>query len=129
MTDDERQPDSAAATAVGETLSDYFRKAASSCAQGVLVDQQRIALTSTRLRASWTHWPPFTGTRSRVCANCASAPDRGLRRNRTLRPTRHNVTGLSRPSIAIAATSIARSIFFLAVGRSAFASKLDVSEP
>jgi uncharacterized protein (DUF1778 family) len=44
LTDDERQPDSAAATAVGETLSDFFRKAASSCAQGVLVDQQRIAL-------------------------------------------------------------------------------------
>jgi uncharacterized protein (DUF1778 family) len=50
LTDDERQPDSkrqpdsAATTAAGETLSDFFRKDAGSCAQGVLVDQQRIAL-------------------------------------------------------------------------------------
>jgi uncharacterized protein (DUF1778 family) len=45
LTDDERQLDSAAATAVGETLSDFFRKAASSRAQGILADdQQRIAL-------------------------------------------------------------------------------------
>jgi uncharacterized protein (DUF1778 family) len=44
LTDDERQLDSAAATAVGETLSDFFRRAASSRAQEVLADQQRIAL-------------------------------------------------------------------------------------
>ncbi len=44
MTDDERQLNSTGTTAVGETLSDFFRKAASSCAQGVLVDQQRITL-------------------------------------------------------------------------------------
>lgn len=45
LTDDERQLDSAAATAVGETLSDFFRRAASSRAQEVLADQQRIALS------------------------------------------------------------------------------------
>ncbi len=45
LSDDERQLDSAAATAVGETLSDFFRRAASSRAQEVLADQQRIALT------------------------------------------------------------------------------------
>jgi uncharacterized protein (DUF1778 family) len=45
LTDDERQLDSAAATAVGETLSDFFRRAASARAQDVLADQQRIALT------------------------------------------------------------------------------------
>ncbi len=45
MTDDERQRDSAAATAVGETLSDFFRRAASVRAQEVLADQQRIALS------------------------------------------------------------------------------------
>lgn len=44
LTDDERQLDSAAATAVGETLSDFFRRAASARAQEVLVDQQRIVL-------------------------------------------------------------------------------------
>jgi uncharacterized protein (DUF1778 family) len=44
LTDDERQLDSAAATAVGETLSDFFRRAASSRAQEILADQQRIAL-------------------------------------------------------------------------------------
>ncbi|MGA9285129.1 MAG: DUF1778 domain-containing protein [Solirubrobacteraceae bacterium] len=44
LTDDERQLDSAAATAVGETLSDFFRRAASTRAQEVLVDQGRIAL-------------------------------------------------------------------------------------
>jgi uncharacterized protein (DUF1778 family) len=45
LTDDERQLDGAAATAVGETLSDFFRRAASARAQEVLADQQRIALT------------------------------------------------------------------------------------
>lgn len=44
LTDDERQLDTAAATAVGETLSDFFRRAASARAQEVLADQQRIAL-------------------------------------------------------------------------------------
>jgi uncharacterized protein (DUF1778 family) len=44
LTDDERQFDSAAATAVGETLSDFFRRAATARAQQVLADQQRIAL-------------------------------------------------------------------------------------
>ncbi|HEV3034754.1 MAG TPA: DUF1778 domain-containing protein [Solirubrobacteraceae bacterium] len=44
LTDDERQLDSAAATAVGETLSDFFRRAARARAQEVLVDQQRIVL-------------------------------------------------------------------------------------
>jgi uncharacterized protein (DUF1778 family) len=44
LTDHERQLDSAAATAVGETLTDFFRRAASARAQDVLADQQRIAL-------------------------------------------------------------------------------------
>ena len=44
LTNDERQFDSAAATAVGETLSDFFRRAASARAQEVLADQQRVAL-------------------------------------------------------------------------------------
>jgi uncharacterized protein (DUF1778 family) len=45
LSNDERQLDSAAATAVGETLSDFFRRAASARAQEVLADQQQIALT------------------------------------------------------------------------------------
>jgi uncharacterized protein (DUF1778 family) len=44
LTDNERQLDSAAATAVGETLSDFFRRAASARAQEVLADQQQIVL-------------------------------------------------------------------------------------
>lgn len=44
LTDDERQLDSAAATAVGETLSDFFRRAASARAQEILANEQRIAL-------------------------------------------------------------------------------------
>jgi uncharacterized protein (DUF1778 family) len=44
LTDDERQLDRAAATAVGETLSDFFRRAARARAQEVLADQQRIVL-------------------------------------------------------------------------------------
>ena len=44
LTDDERQLDSVAATAVCETLSDFFRRAASARAQEVLADQQRIVL-------------------------------------------------------------------------------------
>jgi len=45
LTDDERQLDNAAATAVGETLSDFFRRAASARAQEVLTDQRQIALS------------------------------------------------------------------------------------
>ncbi len=44
LTDDERQLDSTATTAVGKTLSDFFRRAASARAQEVLADQQRIVL-------------------------------------------------------------------------------------
>jgi uncharacterized protein (DUF1778 family) len=44
LTDDERHLDSVAATAVGETLSDFFRRAASARAQEILADQQQIAL-------------------------------------------------------------------------------------
>lgn len=45
LTDDERQLDSAAATAVGETLSGFFRRAASARAQEVLADRQQIVLS------------------------------------------------------------------------------------
>ena len=45
LTDEERQLDSAAATAVGETLSDFFRRAATARAQDVLTDQQQIILS------------------------------------------------------------------------------------
>jgi uncharacterized protein (DUF1778 family) len=45
LTDDERALDSAAATAVGETLSGFFRRAASARAQEVLADQQQIVLS------------------------------------------------------------------------------------
>lgn len=45
LTDDERQLDGAAATAVGETLSDFFRRAASARAQDILANQQQIVLS------------------------------------------------------------------------------------
>jgi len=45
LTDEERQIDGAAASAVGETLSDFFRRAARARAQEILTDQQQIALS------------------------------------------------------------------------------------
>jgi uncharacterized protein (DUF1778 family) len=45
LTDNERQLDSAAATAVGETLSEFVRRAASARAQEVLADQQQVVLS------------------------------------------------------------------------------------
>ena len=44
LTDAERELDAAAATAVGETLSDFFRRAARVRAQQILADQREIAL-------------------------------------------------------------------------------------
>jgi uncharacterized protein (DUF1778 family) len=45
LTDEERSVDQAAAAAVGESLSDFFRRAAANRAADVLADQRRIALT------------------------------------------------------------------------------------
>ncbi len=45
LTDVERERDIAAATAVGETLSDFFRRAASARAAEVLAEQRTIALS------------------------------------------------------------------------------------
>ena len=45
LTDDERSLDVAAAAAVGETLSDFFRRAARARAEEVLADQRDIVLT------------------------------------------------------------------------------------
>ena len=45
LTDEERTIDQAAATAVGESLSDFFRRAAANRAADILVDQRTIALT------------------------------------------------------------------------------------
>jgi uncharacterized protein (DUF1778 family) len=45
LTEDERSLDVAAATAVGETLSDFFRRAARTRAAEVLADQREIALS------------------------------------------------------------------------------------
>jgi uncharacterized protein (DUF1778 family) len=44
LSDDERDFDAAAASAVGETLSDFFRRAARARAEDVLADQRRISL-------------------------------------------------------------------------------------
>jgi uncharacterized protein (DUF1778 family) len=46
LTDDERQLDAAAAVAVGETLSDFFRRAAQTRAREVLADQREVALSA-----------------------------------------------------------------------------------
>jgi len=45
LTDDERSLDAAAAAAVGESLSDFFRRAARARAEEVLADQRDIVLT------------------------------------------------------------------------------------
>ena len=45
LTDEERSLDQAAAAAVGESLSDFFRRAAASRAADVLADQRRMTLT------------------------------------------------------------------------------------
>ncbi len=46
LTDEERQLDGAAASAVGETLSDFFRRAAHTRAQEILADQRQVSLSS-----------------------------------------------------------------------------------
>ena len=45
LTDEERELDATAADVVGETLSDFFRRAAMARAAEVLADQRKIALT------------------------------------------------------------------------------------
>jgi uncharacterized protein (DUF1778 family) len=45
LTDEERSLDQAAAAAVGESLSDFFRRAAANRAADVLAEQRRITLT------------------------------------------------------------------------------------
>ena len=52
LSDEERQLDAAAASALGESLSDFFRRAAQTRAQEVLADQRAIALSDGRRRAS-----------------------------------------------------------------------------
>ena len=45
LTDEERTTDQAAATAVGESLSEFFRRAAANRAADILADQRTITLT------------------------------------------------------------------------------------
>jgi uncharacterized protein (DUF1778 family) len=45
LSDEERQLDAAAASVLGESLSDFFRRAAQARAQEVLADQRTIALS------------------------------------------------------------------------------------
>src|SRR5680860_1311402 len=45
LSDEERELDAAAASALGESLSDFFRRAAQARAQEVLADRRTIALT------------------------------------------------------------------------------------
>jgi uncharacterized protein (DUF1778 family) len=45
LSDEERQLDAAAASALGESLSDFFRRAAQTRAQEVLADRRTIALS------------------------------------------------------------------------------------
>ena len=45
LTDEERTTDQAAATAVGESLSDFFRRAAANRAADILADERTITLT------------------------------------------------------------------------------------
>jgi uncharacterized protein (DUF1778 family) len=45
LTDEERELDATAASAVGETLSDFFRRAATARAAEVLAEQREITLS------------------------------------------------------------------------------------
>jgi uncharacterized protein (DUF1778 family) len=45
LTEEERRTDQAAATAVGESLSDFFRRAAANRAADILADERTITLT------------------------------------------------------------------------------------
>lgn len=45
LSDEERELDAAAASALGESLSDFFRRAAQTRAQEVLADQRATALS------------------------------------------------------------------------------------
>jgi len=68
LADEERELDAAAANAVGETLSDFFRRAARVRAQEILADQREIVLTSeeaTRFLAALDQTDPETVTRLR----------------------------------------------------------------
>lgn len=68
LTDEERKIDGAAASAVGETLSDFFRRAAHMRAQEVLTDRQQIALSdeeATRFLDALEHVDDDTVTRLR----------------------------------------------------------------
>jgi uncharacterized protein (DUF1778 family) len=46
LSDEERELDAAAASALGESLSDFFRRAAQTRAREVLADQRSIALSN-----------------------------------------------------------------------------------
>ena len=50
LSDEERQLDAAAASALGESLSDFFRRAAQERAQEVLADRRAIALDEEEAR-------------------------------------------------------------------------------
>jgi uncharacterized protein (DUF1778 family) len=47
LSDEERRLDAAAASALGESLSDFFRRAAQTRAQEILADQRTITLSET----------------------------------------------------------------------------------
>jgi uncharacterized protein (DUF1778 family) len=67
LSDEERQLDAAAASALGESLSDFFRRAAQARAQEVLADQRTIALSeveATRFLAALER--PDEGTVARL---------------------------------------------------------------
>lgn len=67
LSDEERQLDAAAASALGESLSDFFRRAAQARAQEVLADQRAISLSeveATRFLAALER--PDEGTVGRL---------------------------------------------------------------
>jgi uncharacterized protein (DUF1778 family) len=67
LSDEERELDAAAASALGESLSDFFRRAAQARAQEVLADQRAVTLSE----AEATHFldaleQPDKGTVARL---------------------------------------------------------------
>lgn len=76
ITDEEREVDAAAAAAVGESLSEFFRGAAHARAEYVLAEQQRVSLTSGQARRfldALEHPNELTVSRLRKLADRSSA--------------------------------------------------------
>jgi uncharacterized protein (DUF1778 family) len=85
LTEAERSLDQAAASAVGERLSNFFRRAARTRAADVLADPRRIAPTDEQAIRFSTPSIRSVQAPSTVCASFAPERERAVRAYRALR--------------------------------------------